>query len=81
VAELEELATGGYLAPMQAAALRGESVAAIREGALARWRLTDDGVLTSAPHSELLGMRESARIDDELRAHYTRAIRGFGLIS
>jgi hypothetical protein len=79
--ELAELADGRYLAPMQAAALRGESVAAIRRGALARFRLTDDGVLTSAPHSDLLGTRESDAIDDELLSHYTRAIRGFGLIT
>ncbi|WP_433441606.1 M48 family metallopeptidase [Nonomuraea sp. CA-141351] len=81
LAELDALAGGGYLAPMQAAALRGESAAAIRQGALARFRLTDDGVLTSPPHSELLGTRESERIDEELLGHYTRAIRGFGLIS
>ncbi|MEV4571768.1 M48 family metallopeptidase [Nonomuraea jabiensis] len=81
LAELDGLAGGGYLAPMQAAALRGESVAAIRQAALARSRLTGDGVLATPPHSELLGTRESERIDDELLAHYTRAIRGFGLIS
>ncbi|HEX4817459.1 MAG TPA: hypothetical protein VFV66_32360, partial [Nonomuraea sp.] len=82
LAELESLAAGGgYLAPMQAAALRGESVTAIRQGALARFRLTADGVLTSAPHSELLGTRESDAIDDELLSHYARAIRGFGLIT
>lgn len=82
LAELDALAAGGgYLAPIQAAALRGESVAAIRQGALARFRLTADGVLASAPHSELLGLRESERIDEELAAHYARAIRGFGLIS
>ncbi|MEV4168976.1 M48 family metallopeptidase [Nonomuraea sp. NPDC049709] len=81
LAELEELAAGGYLAPMQAAALRGESVSSIRRDALARFQLTDDGVLPSPPHSELLGTRESERIDEELQAHYTRAIRGFGLIS
>lgn len=82
VAELEELAArGGYLAPMQAAALRGESVIAIRQGALARSRLRNDGVLTSAPQSDLLGTGESERIDEELLAHYTRAIRGFGLIT
>jgi hypothetical protein len=82
LAELRELAAGsGYLAPMQAAALRGESVASIREGALARFRLTEDGVLTSVPHSDLLGTRESDRIDDELLGHFSRAIRGFGLIS
>lgn len=65
---------------MQAAALRGESVASIRQSALARFRLTDDGVLDSPPHSELLGTRDSGRIDEELLAHYTRAIGGFGLI-
>ncbi len=82
LAELEELAAGhGYLAPIQAAALRGESVAAIREGALTRFLLTEDGVLTSAPDGELLGGAASGRIDEELRAHYARAIRGFGLIS
>ncbi|MFC5832539.1 hypothetical protein [Nonomuraea insulae] len=82
LATLEELAAGGgYLAPMQAAALRGESVASIRQSALARSRLTDDGVLPSPPHSELLGTTESERIDEELLAHYVRAIRGFGLIS
>ncbi|MEV4108907.1 hypothetical protein [Nonomuraea sp. NPDC049695] len=81
LAELDELAGGGYLAPMQAAALRGESAAAIRQGALSRSRLTHDGVLTSAPHSELLGTHDSERVDEELLGHYTRAIRGFGLIS
>ncbi|MFI7700820.1 M48 family metallopeptidase [Nonomuraea sp. NPDC049480] len=82
LAELEELAAGaGYLAPMQAAALRGESVASIRQRALARSQLREDGVLTSAPHSELLGTRESERIDAELLTHYARAIRGFGLIT
>jgi hypothetical protein len=82
LAELKALtADGGYLAPMQAAALRGESVAALRQTALARFRLTADGVLTTPPDSELLGLGQSDRIDEELRAHYTRAIRGFGLIS
>ncbi|MFI6497226.1 hypothetical protein [Nonomuraea typhae] len=79
---LEELmASGRYLAPIQAAALRGESVPSIREDALTRSRLADDGVLTSAPGTGALGSRESAAIDAELLAHYTRAIRGFGLIS
>ncbi|GGS87663.1 M48 family metallopeptidase [Nonomuraea spiralis] len=81
LAELRDVAAGGYLAPIQAAALRGESVTAIRQGALARHRLTNDGVLTSAPHSELLGTAASALIDEELLRHYTRAIRGFGLIT
>ncbi|MGI5292603.1 hypothetical protein ACQEVF_56160 [Nonomuraea polychroma] len=65
----------------QAAALRGENAAAIRQGALARSRLTTDGVLTSPPHCELLGTRQPERIDEELQAHYARAIRGFGLIA
>ncbi|MEO3871426.1 M48 family metallopeptidase [Nonomuraea sp. B12E4] len=81
LAGLEAQAAGGYLAPMQAAALRGESVSSIREAALARFQLTDDGVLDSAPDSDLLGIRESGLIDGELSAHYTRALRGFGLIS
>ncbi|MEU6710653.1 M48 family metallopeptidase [Nonomuraea sp. NPDC046802] len=81
LSELKELASSGYLAPMQAAALRGESASAIRRDALARFRLTDDGVLTSAPHSGLLGTRQSELIDEELLGHYTRAIRGFGLIT
>ncbi|MGP3930855.1 hypothetical protein [Nonomuraea sp. KM88] len=82
IAALEALAAkGGYLAPMQAAALRGESVTSIRQNALARFRLTDDGVLTSVPRSEALGAHESERIDEELLLHYTRAIGGFGLVT
>ncbi len=81
LAELEALAAGGrYLAPMQAAALRGESVASIRAGALDRV-LPGDGVRTSAPGAQVLGSAESDRIDEELERHYDRAVRGFGLIS
>lgn len=73
VAELEELvAAGGYLAPMQAAALRGESVPAIRRDALAR--------AAGPGRTPLLGEAESDRIDEELLPHYDRALRGFGLI-
>ncbi|MET9343621.1 M48 family metallopeptidase [Nonomuraea sp. NPDC003804] len=80
--ELQELIAGrSYLAPMQAAVLRGESVEQIRQAALTRARLSDDGVLTSAPGSRLLGAAESAVIDTELAGHYVRAARGFGLIS
>ncbi|MFC7587639.1 M48 family metallopeptidase [Nonomuraea antimicrobica] len=83
--ELDELAAlsegGVYLARMQAAALRGESVSAIRRAALAKFQLTEEGVLPAAPQSELLGTSESDRIDEELTAHYSRAVRGFGLIS
>ncbi|GAA4517498.1 M48 family metallopeptidase [Nonomuraea ferruginea] len=76
VAELEELiAAGGYLAPMQAAALRGETVPAIRRDALAR------ADRPGPARSPLLGEMESGRIDEELLAHYTRAVRGFGLIA
>ncbi|MEV0519846.1 hypothetical protein, partial [Nonomuraea sp. NPDC050405] len=100
------LASGRYLAPMQAAALRGESVPAIREQALARAALPSAGPEQgreqgreqgsgqnsgrdsgrgsgrgSDAGSELLGAAESHRIDDELLRHYTRAIRGFGLIA
>nr|SBO94427.1 peptidase M48, Ste24p [Nonomuraea gerenzanensis] len=82
LAELESLEErGGYVAPMQAAALRGESVSAIRRTVLTKFRLTADGVWTSAPHSELLDSGQSDRIDEELAVHYARAIRGFGLIS
>lgn len=81
LADLDTMAAGGYLAPMQAAALRGESVVAIREGALDRSRLADDGVLVTPPGCDLLGMPDSERVDQELSAHYRRAIGGFGLIS
>lgn len=81
VAELEELiASHRYLAPMQAAVLRGENVPAIRRGALARSRGVSPAVFES-PATALLGSAESDRIDDELLRHYTRAIRGFGLIT
>jgi hypothetical protein len=97
LAEIDGLLAGGrYVAPMQAAALRGESVASIRQTAL----LAPDGVRTAASGSplstlkpsdlklsgsalsgsELLGSAESDRIDDELLRHYTRAIRSFGLV-
>lgn len=80
--ELGELMAGGsYLAPMQAAVLRGESVGQIRQDALTRTRLSDDGVLTSAPGSPLLDAADSAAIDAELERHYARAVGGFGLIS
>ncbi|MFE3448131.1 M48 family metallopeptidase [Nonomuraea sp. NPDC059194] len=82
LAEMEELiANRSYLAPMQAAVLRGESVEEIRQAALTRSRLAEDGVLTSAPGSPLLGAADSAVIDTELSRHYARAARGFGLIT
>ncbi len=81
LAELEKVMAGsGYLAPMQAAVLRGENVPAIRRGALARFEQAAPGVFGS-PAATLLGSAESDRIDDELLRHYTRAVRGFGLIT
>ncbi|MFD1535805.1 M48 family metallopeptidase [Nonomuraea guangzhouensis] len=81
LAEIDGLLAGGsYVAPMQAAALRGESVASIRQAALSPASPSAEGVLIATPGSELLGSAESDRIDDELLRHYTRAIRGFGLI-
>jgi hypothetical protein len=82
LAEIEGLLNrGGYVAPMQAAALRGESVTSIRQSALALALLTPDGVHTAVPGSELLGSAESDRMDDELLDHYTRALRSLGLVT
>ncbi|MEU8319681.1 hypothetical protein AB0C33_15035 [Nonomuraea sp. NPDC048881] len=75
--ELSELMEGArFLAPVQAAALRGATTSAIRESALERaselgMDTGDAGVLTAPA---------SSRIDCELSRHYARAIRGFGLI-
>ncbi len=81
LAELEEtMASHRYLAPMQAAVLRGEDVPQIRRGALARFEQAAPSVFGS-PAATLLGPAESDRIDDELLRHYSRAVRGFGLIS
>jgi hypothetical protein len=81
LAELEAVMAGtSYLAPMQAAVLRGENVPAIRRGALARSEQAAPSVFDS-PAATLLGSAESDRVDDELLRHYTRAVRGFGLIT
>ncbi|WP_219516413.1 hypothetical protein [Nonomuraea ceibae] len=81
LAELEDLVAGHrYLAPMQAAVLRGENVTAIRQGALARFGARASEVPGSS-NAVLLGEAESDRIDAELLRHYTRAIRSFGLIT
>ncbi|RBQ20200.1 hypothetical protein DP939_10305 [Spongiactinospora rosea] len=70
-------APGGLVAPLQAAALRGEKVPAIRRAVLAR----ATGAAPGGPARDLLSDGESAAIDEELIAHYTRALRGFSLIT
>ncbi|MFI0417062.1 M48 family metallopeptidase [Spongiactinospora sp. 9N601] len=70
-------APGGLVAPLQAAALRGENAAAIRQAALARAVETP----SEGPVRSLLSDGESAAVDEELLAHYTRALRGFSLIT
>ncbi|MFC4530989.1 M48 family metallopeptidase [Sphaerisporangium dianthi] len=65
-----------FLVPVQAAALRGATVAELREAALTRSNPPDGDTSAS-----LLDPASSATIDEELTAHYARAIRGFGLIS
>lgn len=76
-AELDEVrARADYLAPVQSAVLRGESVAQIRQAALIRASST----MERQPPG-LLSAPASAKIDEELLPHYRRAVRGFGLIS
>ncbi|WP_214411250.1 M48 family metallopeptidase [Sphaerisporangium fuscum] len=68
-----------FLAPVQAAVLRGASAAEIRQAALTRSDQQDED--TSAGERSLLDPAASAAIDEELAVQYARAIRGFGLIS
>ncbi|MFF4198288.1 hypothetical protein [Nonomuraea sp. NPDC001831] len=76
--ELSELMEGSrFLAPVQAAALRGATTSAIRESALDR--ASELGMDTG--DADVLTAPASSRIDCELSRHYSRAIRGFGLIS
>ncbi|MFI7418652.1 hypothetical protein [Nonomuraea sp. NPDC049684] len=76
--ELSELMEGArFLAPVQAAALRGAATSAIRTSALDR--ASEIGMDTG--DADLLTAQASSRIDCELSEHYARAIRGFGLIS
>jgi hypothetical protein len=65
-------APGRLLAPIQAAALRGEDTMSIRRAALAR------AAGDRAGGTATIG---DERIDGELHDHYTRALRGFGLIT
>ncbi|GIH28727.1 hypothetical protein Aph01nite_70370 [Acrocarpospora phusangensis] len=80
LAELSELISSRrYLAPLQAAALRGEDVSVIRRGALDRAALRE--LAGSAPIAATVEADESDRIDEELRPRYTRMLRGLGLLS
>ncbi|GGO64697.1 hypothetical protein GCM10012289_14650 [Nonomuraea cavernae] len=84
-AELTELAelvrNNRFLAPVQAAALRGASVSEIRQSALASAEALASCTNDRNATPNLLTSDASARIDDELRGHYACAIKGFGLIS
>ncbi|WP_459798907.1 M48 family metallopeptidase [Herbidospora sp. RD11066] len=80
IAELAEVITSrSYLAPMQAAALRGEDVVAIRRAALDRAIMRE--MFTGESRAGVAVISESEQIDLELRAHYERATRGLGLLS
>lgn len=83
--ELAELARltrdGRFLAPLQAAALRGASVPEIRRAACAGTEALASGAGVHDAGSGLLLPEASDRIDEELAVHYARAIRGLGLIS
>ncbi|WP_248964591.1 M48 family metallopeptidase [Sphaerisporangium perillae] len=81
-ARLTELIEGRrFLAPVQAAALRGATISEIRESTLARAGDLDERAATARQGERLLDPASSAAIDEELSAHYARAVRGFGLIS
>lgn len=80
IAELAEVITSrSYLAPMQAAALRGEDVTTIRRAALDRAAVRE--MTTGDPGPPVAVLTESEHVDQELRVHYERAVRGLGLLS
>ncbi|GAA0415047.1 hypothetical protein Acor_78460 [Acrocarpospora corrugata] len=80
LAELTELAASRrYLAPLQAAALRGEDVTEIRRGALDRAAPRE--LERPAPPVTTIEAGESERVDEELRTRYARMLRGLGLLS
>ncbi|WP_433513456.1 hypothetical protein ACQP2T_59425 [Nonomuraea sp. CA-143628] len=82
LAELAELVKDGrFLAPVQAAVLRGASVSEIRQSALARAEALVSHANGHNATPNLLTTDASAHIDEELRGHYACAIKGFGLIS
>ncbi|GII66629.1 hypothetical protein Skr01_67140 [Sphaerisporangium krabiense] len=79
VAWLDGLVEGRrFVAPLQAAALRGASVAEIRRSPL----VAEDapGTPATGGPSSMLTEAASDAIDDELSPHYARAMRSFGLI-
>ncbi|MEQ4716545.1 hypothetical protein [Nonomuraea sp. B19D2] len=81
LAELAELVRGGrFLAPVQAAALRGASVPEIRQSACARLETLVSYGGAHGTEPGLLTEDASDRIDNELSGHYARAIKGFGLL-
>ncbi|MEO3809742.1 hypothetical protein ABGB17_12150 [Sphaerisporangium sp. B11E5] len=71
----ELMASRSFLAPLQAAALRGAAVTEIRRSAA----VCDDGASRHG-REELLSEDASDRVDAELSRHYSRAIRALGLI-
>ncbi|MEO3857725.1 hypothetical protein [Acrocarpospora sp. B8E8] len=80
LAELSELAASRrYLAPLQAAALRGEDVSVIRRGALDRAALRE--LDSPRPVAATIEAGESERVDEELKSRYARMLRGLGLLS
>ncbi|WP_214110294.1 M48 family metallopeptidase [Acrocarpospora catenulata] len=73
-----------YLAPLQAAALRGEDLTAIRRAALDRAELRELERVPARPDPAPAlpsAAAESARVDQELQAVYARAVQGLGLLS
>ncbi|HEX8006684.1 MAG TPA: hypothetical protein VF482_09695 [Trebonia sp.] len=80
MADLSELvASRRYLAPLQAAALRGEDVSVIRRSALDRAALRE--LTRPEPVAATIEAGESERVDEELRSRYARMLRGLGLLS
>jgi hypothetical protein len=73
----EMLDSRRFMAPLQAAALRGATIPEIRRSAQV---LEDDLDAPRSGRDDLLLPATSEVIDTELSRHYTRAIRAFGLI-
>ncbi|RCG29509.1 hypothetical protein DQ384_20990 [Sphaerisporangium album] len=81
MAWLDELMDGRrFVAPLQAAVLRGATVAEIRASMPAREGDLGEEASTGSDDGSLLTPAASDVIDAELSAHYARAMRAFGLI-
>ncbi|GII89373.1 hypothetical protein Ssi03_73630 [Sphaerisporangium siamense] len=81
VAWLERMVEGRrFVAPLQAAALRGASVAEIRRSPLVAEDDPGARAAGAPAASPLLAEAASGAIDGELSPHYARAMRSFGLI-